>query len=266
MFILYANIYSFCLYTIFCFYEKGTYICFSHILNDMRLFIFVFISFIFFTVVGTLSHEAGHWIVGKLLRAEKAKIGYAYTIVEGLPDETLLTEIYNRNKQAIINKQSFAEKDRWEQLNKRLNFQYFLITCGGVAQTIFTGTLGFLVLWWRGKRFYTQEGVSWTGWFWLFLALFWLRQSANFVMGLVFSFLNSQREHYDDETQIMQYLGLPPYSFDLVTALFGFFVLAWITFYYLPAKQRFVFLVAGFFGGIAGFILWLEWLGKYILP
>lgn len=77
---------------------------------DLKLFIAIYFAFIGFTIVGTLSHEFGHYCVGRFL-------GYQPTLHYGFTswgDSDLSTEIhsiYQANKGAIDSKNTFRKKN-----------------------------------------------------------------------------------------------------------------------------------------------------------
>lgn len=46
----------------------------------------------------------------------------------------------------------------------------------------------------------------------------------------------------------------------------GALVLAYITFFVVQPQQRRTFLAAGLCGGVAGYLIWLKWLGPVLIP
>ena len=64
----------------------------------------------------------------------------------------------------------------------------------------------------------------------------------------------------------IEYLELPKWSILLTTALIGAFVLWTVIFKFIPKKVRFTFICSGLFGGVSGYILWLELFGKILMP
>jgi hypothetical protein len=87
---------------------------------DRKLFLYLSLAFILMTVIGTISHEYGHYISAKIL-GYGARVNYGMTILE--------------NNQSISRKESF------------------IITLGGSMQTILTGTLGMILLYIFRKSF-----------------------------------------------------------------------------------------------------------------
>ncbi|MBE2188344.1 MAG: hypothetical protein KGZ71_07920 [Desulfobulbaceae bacterium] len=203
---------------------------------DKKLFIGLFFSFIAATIIGTLSHEFGHYIVAKYQGFE-ARINYSATFWESLDPE-----------HPILPSSRIA------------------VALGGPIQTMLTGTIGLVLLFGYRKKLYQTDKLSLGQWLIIFLSLFWLRQTANFCMWLTGYFLNGRFSTGYDEIRIANYFDLPIWSIILITAIIGAFVLAIITFKFIPPRQRTTFLMAGLLGGIAGFYLWLIKFGKYILP
>jgi len=203
---------------------------------DKKLFIGLFFSFIAATIIGTLSHEFGHYIVAKY-QGYDARINYSATFWQS-PDP----------EHPIIPSCPIA------------------MALGGPIQTMLTGTIGLVLLLLYRKKFYQADKLSLGQWLIIFLSLFWLRQTANFCMWLTGYLLNGRFSTGDDEIRIATYFDLPIWSIISITAIIGAFVLAVITFKFIPSRQRTTFLMAGLLGGIAGFYFWLIQFGKYIMP
>lgn len=233
---------------------------------DSQLFLLISFGFICFTIIGTLSHELGHCVAAKYLGMTNIKLHYGSMNYRN-PNTSLQRELYTKYKQEIKENKYFVERDKYEQINTDIKKQSFIVTAGGPAQTIITGTVGIIVLILYGKNFKKNDTLKFMGWIWIFLSLFWLRQSANFFMAFVKFIINGFKwTHCADEMRLANYLNLPSYSISLVTGLIGAFILIWIVFFYIPKDKMYTFILAGLVGGISGFFIWLIWLGKYILP
>jgi hypothetical protein len=203
---------------------------------DKQLFIKLFLAFIAATIVGTVSHELGHYFVAKYF-GYSTTINYATTFWEPTNQDEVVTAA-----------------------------RYFYITLGGPAQTLLTGTIGVLLLFYFRKHYYTAQQLNWRQWTIIFLSLFWLRQTANLVTWLAGFVMTGQYSTRGDEIKLAHHLQLPVWSIMTVTAALGLIVLSLIVFQFVPHKQRVTFLAAGLAGGIAGYILWLEMFGQYIMP
>jgi hypothetical protein len=203
---------------------------------NKKLFIGLVLSFITATIIGTLSHEFGHYLVAKYLGYE-ARINYGATFWHSLdPEDPLNLD------------DSFA------------------ITLGGPIQTMLTGTIGLCFLLIFQKSFYKINNLTFGQWLTIFVSLFWLRQTANFCVWMGKYFLSGEISSRGDEICIANYLNLPVLSVISTTACIGALVLALITFKFIPDRQRITFLAAGLVGGITGYLFWLVFFGKYILP
>ena len=200
---------------------------------DRRLFFRLMIAFIIVVIVGTLTHELGHYLLAKHF-GYNAKLSYA-------------SVHYNSTL--------------------RIPFKHrFYVTIGGPMQTIVTGMIGLLLLFIYRRSFISTNKLSTGQWGMIFLSLFWLRQTVNLIMWLGIYFITGKFALRGDEIRIARYLQLPFWSIAAITGILGVMVLALVVFKFIPPKQRFTFLVSGLVGGVAGYILWIELLGKYIMP
>lgn len=105
-----------------------------------RLFALLAISFVLATIVGTVSHELGHYIPAKYYGFEP-KLHYASVSYGESAESTALYLYYEKHKEKIQSAKNSPEKDHFQKLLKELNRKYFLITLGGPVQTMLTGTI-----------------------------------------------------------------------------------------------------------------------------
>lgn len=203
---------------------------------DFRLFCWLSLAFILCTIIGTVSHEFGHYIVAELM-------GYDATIHYGST--------------------SFSNHVDYRQVS---SLSPILITIGGPVQTILTGTFGLVILWLIRRSFNPAIDLRLPQWFFIFLSLFWLRFPANLATWIIGYFKSGIFGLRGDEIGIARYFQLPTWSIVVLTAFMGFLVLTIIIFKFIPTHHRFTFILSGLVGGIAGYILWLYMIGKYILP
>lgn len=194
-----------------------------------HLVIHVF-AFIAMTVVGTLSHEGGHWIAARVMGVD-AWINYAATF-------------YDHNVTMS-------------------NEQRLWFTLGGPLQTILTGTIGLLLAYRIPRHTDHLSGHQWAA---VYAALFWLRQPANMFVGVLITLTGGNVGYRSDEPKISLALGIHPFAITVVTGLIGSLVLAFIVFRVIPRQQRLTFLVSGLVGGVAGYILWLHIVGPVLMP
>src|ERR1017187_3614758 len=101
---------------------------------DKRLFIRLFISFIFATIIGTLLHELGHYFTMECL-GFKGHINYKYSWYEKSFPEQIITPTDN-----------------------------FLITLGGPIETMLTGTIGLLLIYIFRESFVNKIKFSLVQW------------------------------------------------------------------------------------------------------
>jgi hypothetical protein len=200
---------------------------------DKKLVLYLSLGFILATVAGTLSHEWGHYMVARSL-GYKVAINYASTYLTEGPYPTPA--------------------------------HLFRITLGGPVQTMLTGTVGLLLLFLFRKSFQSRQQLSFPQWGLIFITLFWLRQTANLAVGLGIFLFKGRLSESGDEVELARHWHLPGETISIITGLLGAVVLAIVIFTFIPARQRLTFVIAGLAGGVAGYLLWLKWLGPVIMP
>jgi hypothetical protein len=201
---------------------------------DKKLLLYLFLTFILFTIIGTLSHEFGHYAIAKILGYD-AHIHYAFT------------QWTSRNNQ-------YSQSDS------------FYITLGGPLQTMLTGTFGLCLVYFNRKSFKKNIELTFGQWTLLFLSLFWLRQTANFVIWFSSFTMSGQFSNQPDEIRLAKYLEIPNWSITSFTALIGLIVLITIVFQFIPSPKRLTFIFSGLFGGLLGYIIWLHGVGQILIP
>lgn len=200
---------------------------------DWKLFAFLALGFVAATIIGTLSHEFGHFAVAEALGYDSS-IHYGYTSYDG-------------DKPVVYP-------------------DYIWVTMGGPLQTMLTGTIGLSALLLALKKYRDSEKLDFWKWFWIFICLFWLRQTANFATALPAIMNGRINRSRADELRLDLYFGLPRPTVMTITAAIGCAVLAFVVFRVIPLEQRLTFLLSGLVGGILGYVFWLGFFGKYILP
>jgi len=233
-----------------------------------RLFALLALSFVLATIVGTVSHELGHFAVAKYYKGHP-KLHYA-SVSQDEPSDfaTELSQRYNREKNKIESPNPSPEKKAYmayrEEIGEKLKHATLFILLGGPLQTMLTGSLGGLMLWRRRKKIATL-GMRAADWFWVILAFFWSRQLANFLVVLKISFIR-HRISGGDETRISRYFGWHTLTFNTITGIAAATVLLWVVFIIIPKTQRLNFILAGLCGSALGWLVWMEWMGPVLLP
>lgn len=201
---------------------------------DKKLVLYLSLTFILFTIIGTLSHEFGHYTVAKILGYD-AQINYAFT--------------------------------QWTSKNNQYNqSDNFYITLGGPIQSMITGTIGLFILYYNRKSFNKSIELTFGQWTFVFLSLFWLRQTANFVIWVGGYIINGEFSNRPDEIRLARYLKIPIWTITSFTALIGLIVLTIIFFKFIPNQKRLTFIFSGLFGGLLGYVIWLQGVGPILMP
>jgi hypothetical protein len=230
-----------------------------------KSFLYYFLGFIIFTVLGTITHEFGHIVVAKSL-------GYGTTLHYGSMNwnerngwEEFKT--ITRNFQyEIENDLSFDKKGEYENIVEKLNSDRFKIVMGGVLQTILFGSVGFLILLLSLKSI-KKNGFRKIDWLIVFLALFWLREVFNVVVSVFSAFLNNNDTYFTgDESVLSERLNFPSGAVSITLGLIGAIISFIIVFKIIPIKERLTFIVAGLIGSTFGYFLWMKIVGPSVLP
>lgn len=232
---------------------------------DIKNLFYFSLTFILFTIIGTLSHEYGHIIVAKYLGYDTS-LSYGSMNYNNPDQNEKLTEIYNENKTAIHEGLDFKQKTEFDKGIDKLNSDSLLITIGGPLQTIVTGTIG---LWFILLRRKTTErnGLKLIDWIAVFLSLFWLREVFNLVTSVGGGFVSPVGSYFGgDERYISVTLNLWPGTVSIILAVIGLLISLFIIFEIVPERLRLTFILSGLIGGISGFILWMNLIGPKILP
>jgi len=234
---------------------------------DIRLFVCLTIGFILFTIIGTVSHESGHYFVARCF-GYQAKIHYGSTSINWYEKNELefLKSVFQKYPTQIKLDQPFPERERYLKIRNSYQKTGYWITAGGPLQTMVTGTLGLIFLVLLRKKYFSAEKLSFGLWFVIFITLFWLRQTANLFLVLPMSIYRGKFSAHGDEFDLAWHWHLPSWSLVTFTALIGILILAVVIFKFVPVKQRFIFMAAGIAGGVTGYLFWLVLFGKMIMP
>jgi hypothetical protein len=232
-----------------------------------RLFALLALTFVLSTIIGAVSHEMGHIAAAKSF-GYKTKLHYAAASFAPEKD-VVFDSLYKADSLKIIAQTPSPEKQRFEQyrteLREKRKHEEFIISLAGPLQTMLTGTIGILILYLRRKKI-TAAGMKGIDWLAVFLALFWSRQLANFILVLLAYFMFGDFNHFGDEEKISHYLNLYPITINLITGIPAALILLWTVFVIIPKQQRFTFIIAGLAGSALGWMVWMEWIGPVLLP
>lgn len=199
----------------------------------MRILIFTAIFF-FTTIIGSFLHELGHY-TSAILLGHRAVPYISHTIYKyQLPDEF---------------KDRPLDEINIQLLEQKMNYHSYLMSLGGVLQTVITGLMGFILLIFLGR----PKDSSYLGWrifglcatFFLFRSIF-----------IFFDFIFLNKENFkSDEVEIGNYLNLPV---GLIPSLLGIsaLLICCISFtFYFPKTLHQPCLLGLGIGGTAGMFL-----------
>jgi hypothetical protein len=230
-----------------------------------KLFGLLVLTFIAFTIIGTISHELGHYAAEKSIGL-KPNLHYASVDNELSDNEIELDKIHALYQKDLVAKIDFPAKKRFDELCKIETKNDIFTRSAGPLQTMLTGTIAFIILLANKNKYFSAFSLNWKQWLLIFCSLFWLRQVLNFVIAVTIMLITGRKEFYGDEFILAQHLRLPIFIIQIITAIIGFIICSIVTFKFVPSIQRKIFIAAGFVGGIIGYILWMYILGPLLLP
>lgn len=216
------------------------------------------------TVIGTLSHELGHYSVSRFLGYE-ATINYQSSSYRDYEAEDYLNKTYKKYKNEIDHDLDFPEKEKFSGLRDRYFADSRWIIIGGPFQTMLTGTIGLILLLCYKSRIVMENKLTIRGWVFIFLALFWLRQLANLFMAVVGTILKGKPSMRGDEMRLAYAFDLNIWTIQIITGVISICVLLYVI-KVIPKSQILTFLLSGLAGGISGYYLWLIKFGPVIMP
>ncbi len=232
----------------------------------MRSTLIFAVGFIAFTIIGTITHELGHYFAGKSLGLD-CSIHYAYchcvseTEIEG---RRLGKELHS-----TYGKRELIPDELWEEYQNLIEpssgSNHLWVTIGGPLQTIITGLIGFFLLTLRRINKVTEFVKA--DWLLVFLSLLWLREPFNLFLSVSKKIFFGRESYFGgDELKISRGLNLWDGTVPIIMGLMGSIICLIMILKYIPVSRRKDFIHGGFIGGISGYIIWMKILGPVILP
>jgi len=232
---------------------------------NLKLFLFLAVGFMFFTVLGTLSHEFGHFAVARFL-GYPAKISYGSTYNSDANIRSQYDTIMKKYEKEYKADLAYPSKEQFELEVSKYKANHIFIILGGPVQTLLTSIIAFIFILINIEVFRNQNNLSFGKWLLVFFALFSLRQPANLFTGIIGYLITGKFSNANDEAKIDFLLALPPFTSSFITCLLSLSIFAFIFFKVIPKPTRIAFTAAGLAGGVVGFYLWFYVLGPAILP
>ncbi|WP_462221836.1 hypothetical protein [Ferruginibacter sp.] len=223
------------------------------------------LAFILSTIIGTVSHEFGHFTVAKSL-GYSSTVSYGYTNWDDSKTRPFIDSVFSKYSKELEANLDFPRKKEFDLIQERQRKDAFWITLGGPIQTMLTGTIGLLLLLTQRRKILETKSIKLYQWLCIFLSLFWLRQFANLVTWTVGYFINGEFSLDGDEVRLALSLGLPKATLAVSSAIIGLAILTFVIFKIIPIDKRITFISAGLFGGIFGYLFWLVWVGPILMP
>ena len=223
------------------------------------------LGFILSTIIGTVSHEYGHYTVAKSL-GYSSTVSYGYTNWDDNNTRPFIDSTYSKYSNEINLNIDYPRKSEFDQIQQKLIKDDFWITLGGPIQTMLTGTLGLILLLNQRAKILRTQRINLYQWFCIFLSLFWLRQFTNLVTWVIGYFIKGKFSLNGDEIGLALSLGLPKETLAVCTAIIGLLILIFVVLKIIPVDKRITFISAGLFGGIFGYLFWLYCIGPIVMP
>jgi small-conductance mechanosensitive channel len=231
----------------------------------MKLFLKLVITFIAFTIIGTLTHELGHYSAAKLLGL-KPNLHYQSVSLQLSSIDIELDKIYGLYQKEINSKQDFPAKKRFDELVGIETKNDFIHRAAGPLQTTLTGSIGFILLFVYRKKIFATQKLNVKQWLLVFCSLFWLREVFNTTMAICSFIIFKDNDFGGDEFILSKHCALPSFTIPIITAIIGIVICLIVIFKFIPTKKRKIFIGAGLVGGTIGFGLWMYILGPILIP
>jgi len=176
--------------------------------------------------IGTVSHELGH-VAADYAVGGSAVLHYASATPVGIPDG---------------------------------DFYRGITVAGGPLQTVLTGSLGLLALWWLPRTEMPPKK-----WLAVLAAAFWSREPFNMLAGFAFYARTGHSPTRGDEYRLATMLDLNPWALQIPLGLLGIAACTLILFW-IPKDWRLPLIVGGTAANVFGFAMWMGVLGPALLP
>ncbi len=232
---------------------------------NIRLFLFLAFTFICFTIIGTLTHEFGHYAAAKYVGLQPT-LHFQSVDSKLSENEIELDKILALYQKEIDAKKDFPAKKRYDTIIELETKNDFIQTAAGPFQTMLTGTIGFILLLVYRKKFFASQKLNIKQWLLVFFSLFWLREVFNTTVAICLLMITKEKEFYGDEFILSQHFLLPNFTLPIITAIIGIIICLIVVFKFIPSSQRKIFISAGIVGGLIGFVLWMYIVGPILLP
>lgn len=223
--------------------------------------------FIVFTIVGTLSHELGHYAAGKL-SGLNCTIHFASCHCLSPADEFRINfakDLKNKYKSKdSIPSHLWLEYQANVKSMPSIDRTWTII--GGPLQTISTGMIGIICLLVRKKK-YPSKIFNGKDWFLVFLSLFWIREPFNLLLSVIKKLIFGSSSFFGgDELNISNGFNLWEGTIPILMGSIGLAICLFVIFKIVPRPYRWKFIVGGLIGGNLGYLFWMKLLGPIILP
>ena len=164
----------------------------------MKLFFSLVATFIVFTIIGTLTHELGHYAAAKYMGLQPI-LHYQYIDFELSSNDIELDKIYGLYQEDINAKRDFPAKKRYDEIMEVETKNDFVTRAWGPLQTMLTGTIGFFLMILYRKKYFAATVLRWPQWLLIFFSLFWLREVFNTSGALAVAMFTGKKEFSGDE-------------------------------------------------------------------
>lgn len=218
-----------------------------------------YLGFFFFIsiIVGTVSHEIGHYFTARALGYD-AFITYKNTVTGWEYSNKNLVPYYER----LRNGENFPEKGEVLQKIRIYKQHQILISMGGPILTLIMGLVGILILF----LYYNNKHTTYWQWLWIFISLFLLRFPFVFTLSLITFLLVPQFFNISDEIAIASMLKINPWIINTTMAFIGAIGAAIVFFKFIPVQERKHFILWALISIPISYAAWFYLLGPLLLP
>ncbi|NQU53800.1 MAG: hypothetical protein HQ522_14820 [Bacteroidetes bacterium] len=215
----------------------------------LSLTLLLIVGFILTSTVGSIAIEGTRILTGKYLGYEAGYIKGFGTYLFGSEQ---IGQGFDELRESGLEWDELQKMEEWQLLRKKNQDNQAIIEASGILLTAILTILGILLLKTGRTKTTEMKLFNWVGFFVsLIFVRYLVRHSFTIYSGSLFC----------QEMSIFKTLGFTSFLPIYILVSIGIIVAIWIVFQ-IPKKHRWLAVMSGMIGGLAGLILWWKFIGS----